>query len=147
MPDQLSDSAIEVMLKEYDTLRSEIDMRIKTAFSHIGYIAAVAAFILPILLKDGAHIIDRWDNRLALGSAIVGVILLALIALTNFRWVQECAFRIRQIEVRINAHFGETILHWQHHAESVKALFVLLPPKRLAASSIAEKIAGASRPQ
>jgi hypothetical protein len=122
----LPDGSVEVLLKEYDTLRAEISMRISTAFSHMAYIGAIVVFAIPFSDKANSRVPYAVSGVLA----IVAVVLLGLIAAVNWRWIDHCAYRIRSIEDLINQHFGRPILYWQYYAESVKPRFVLLPPRK-----------------
>ncbi len=114
-PVPMSDDALEVMLKEYDTLRDEIKERLKIGFSHIAYLGAIVAFAIPAADK-----ISTWPSILPMSLAFAGVLLLGTVALLNMRWVQHCGKHIQSIEKRINDHYGCTVLGWETYAGKVQ---------------------------
>ena len=47
------DKRIDILFKEYDSLRAEVIDRMKLTFSHLGYLGAIAVFAIPVS-KSGA---------------------------------------------------------------------------------------------
>ena len=95
--------AIEVLLREYDTLRTEILARVRTRFELLGFLAIIATIVGS---QDSAT-----SFRLGVaGSAIV-------IALTAWGWfasgIKRCATRILAIEAKVNDFMGEELLAWE----------------------------------
>lgn len=104
---------INILLKEYDTLRSEVLERIKIAFSHLAYFGAVVAFALPAS-KD----IPCWQRLVAIALAAIGGVILLYTSFLNWSWVGKLAQHLQGLEVKINelADAGE-LLTWERHAE------------------------------
>lgn len=121
---QLPNEALEVLMKEHSAIREEIRDRLKTAFAHVAYAGAVAAFAVPLALQvNGTY---GWI--FALIVALTGLAALSWVALLNMRWVQHAGAYVRWIEHRIGQHFGEQILGWEHYSETVRAShFALIP--------------------
>lgn len=121
---RLPDGALEVLLKEYDTLRTEISERLKVAFTHVAYGGAIVAFAVP-----ASNEVPSWvPMLLPLLLALLGVIALCWVAFLNMRWVQHCGVYLKTIEDRVNTHFGHTVLGWENYASNVQArLFMFLP--------------------
>lgn len=121
---ELPAGALDVMLKEHALLRDEINERLKTAFSHVAYAGAIAAFAIPAADKVPSWI-PKW---IPLVTAAAGLAALCWVAALNMRWVQHAGAYIRQLEYRIAEHFGEAVIGWEHYAESARArMWVLIP--------------------
>ena len=125
---ELTEAALKVLLSEHASLRDEIKERLKTAFSHVAYAGAVAAFALPAAEK-----VSGWKaESLPFFAACAGLAILLWVAFLNMRWVQHCGEYVRRIEERINLHFGTKILGWEGYAGKVQAslwFFIPKPPK------------------
>lgn len=113
----LSKDALDTLLKEHGCLREEIRDRLKTAFTHVAYAGAVAAFAIPFAVK----VPGKYGWLYALVFATLGFTFLCWAALLNMRWVQHAGAYIRWIEARVALHFGEQILGWEHYGETVRA--------------------------
>ena len=121
---KLPEGAIEVVLKEYDHLKEEVRERLRTAFSHVAYGGAIAAFAVP-----AADQLDKWRHGwIVIAAAAIAAIALFWVAALNMRWVQHCGKYMCDIEARINAHFGLRVVGWEHYASGVQAsLWCLIP--------------------
>lgn len=117
---------VEILLKEYDSLRTEVLERIKIAFSHMGYAGAIVAFAYPIADKTK-------DVCLVIGLAIVGFLSLAYFAALNWIWVGRIATHLRSLEERINRELvtekDEPLLAWEKIVSKISC-FPLCPPKK-----------------
>lgn len=118
-------SKIEVLLKEYETLRGEILSRIRSRFAVIGYLGAVVAFVL-FQTKGVSWPDPVWPLSLfgASGAAVwPTVILVAAVAILLAIWwqfgslINKCALRVAQIEQKINSLAGEELLLWESQDE------------------------------
>jgi len=128
----LPEGALDVLLKEYESLREEIKERLKIAFSHVAYAGAIVAFGIPAADKIASALPGTTPAFIfAVPAAVVvlGAILLLWVAWLNMRWVQHCGTYIQGIESRVNEHFGTTVLGWEQYAGSVQARLFLLIPK------------------
>lgn len=95
---------IEILLKEYDTLRQEIISRTNNRFAITGFFGAVALFAVT---KEGLDAF--WKCAISVASL---VFLLALWLWIKFL-IDLCAQRIAKIERRINELAGDTLLEWE----------------------------------
>lgn len=113
----LPPGALDVLLKEHAYTRDEIKERLKTAFSHVAYAGAIAAFAFPAAdkIRDWVH---PW---ISVPVAFVAFSVLAWIAYLNMRWVQHLGAYSAAIERRVNEHFGEFAMGWEHYAECARA--------------------------
>jgi len=118
-------------MKEYATLRDEIQERLKTAFSHVAYAGAIAAFAFPAADK----VSDWVPKAVPLLGAFIGFAGLCWVAALNMRWVQHVGKYIEQIEDRVLEHFGEPVLAWEHYSKKVSAKSWILVPKALKADA------------
>lgn len=128
MPKQM----LEILLKEYDTLRSEIQERLKIAFSHVAYAGAIIAFAVPAADKIATAYPASTSlviYALAVSLAILAFAMLIWVAILNMRWVQHCGAQIRTIEDKINVYFHPPVLSWENYGETVKASSFILIPK------------------
>jgi hypothetical protein len=123
---ELSPEAFETLMKEYSQLRDEIKERLKTAFSHLSYAGAIAAFAIPAADK-----VSGWKpHALPLIIAFLGLSGLVWVAFLNMRWVQHCGEYVRRIEDRVNLHFGQPVLGWEGYAKQIQAkLWFYIPPE------------------
>lgn len=113
---------LEVLLKEYETLRAEVIERIRTAFSHLAFFGALAAFAFQLPEKAGI------DSRLTIGLALFGTLFLLYISVINWVWVGRIASHLQYLESRINAAAGKRLLTWEGKSEAISR-WVLLPPE------------------
>ena len=100
---------INILLKEYDTLRSEILQRTAAGFALPAVFSGIAGWLL-------SRIIEHHDCTSAI-VALSGAILLVGAAIwvwkfvnTQIRW---CAARVRRIENRINFLTQDHLLEWE----------------------------------
>lgn len=95
---------ITTLLKEYDTLRAESLGRINHRWQMLGLIGAIVAFV-----STKGDLLLSWE--------IVPVY--AMILLLLVLWVRSgfhlsaLATRIEEIEKKVNAIAGETLLEWE----------------------------------
>lgn len=100
---------IEILLKEYDTLRTEILQRINARFAVVGLLGALFAFALSeVEWQSEKFSIDVWWLILALG---VGVLLALWWRLGIL--IQRMATHLISIEQRVNQFAGEELLTWE----------------------------------
>jgi len=95
---------VEVLLKEYETLRNEIMGRINNRFAVIGFIVALIAFI-------GSQSEIPLHVRCVIGGLAFVVILVVYFRLGQL--IKRCAVRIGDIEEKINSIMGEKLLVWE----------------------------------
>mgnify|MGYP001590629171 CR=1 FL=1 len=100
---------IEILLKEYGTLRTEILQRINARFAVVGLLGALFAFALSEVKGQPGmfSIYVRWLS-LALGAGV----------LVTLWWylgiiIQRLASHISSIEQRVNQFAGEELLTWE----------------------------------
>jgi hypothetical protein len=93
---------INILLKEYDTLRAEILGRMNHRWQMLGLIGAIVAFISA---QSGA----------IAGRAIAGVMAVGLFGLwlNSGRYVARLARRVSEIEKHVNGLAGENLLVWE----------------------------------
>lgn len=136
-PPTQSAAALDAMLKEHALLREEIKDRLNTAFSHVAYAGAIAAFAIPASDKV-APWMPPW---VPLVCALVGLAALCWVAVLNMRWVQHVGAYLQQIEHRVNQRLGEQALGWEHYAETVRArMWCLIPAPPQAGRSAKAKV-------
>lgn len=113
--DQPSDldakAKIDILLKEYDTLRTEILQRINSRFAIVGLLGALLAFVLSKFEWQPENLLLdlRWP---------ITVCGLALLLGTWWRFgiiIRGLAARVRSIETRVNKLAGEELLSWETH--------------------------------
>ncbi|MGH8601688.1 MAG: hypothetical protein ACREXR_02570 [Gammaproteobacteria bacterium] len=98
---------VQILLKEYDTLRAEILLRIAHRFAFLGLTGAAGGYVFFTLkYKD-----------LAIYQIIV-LIIAALAVLVAWFWqgqvIARCSERIAEIEVAVNSLAGAELLVWEH---------------------------------
>jgi hypothetical protein len=110
---------VTILLKEYDSLRSEISERMKTSFSHLGYIGAIVIFGFPFTKGITCyHMI----------AAIFGLAVLLWITVVNWFWLRRCAEQIREIEQRIDEELStQGLLTWERKANKMSTWVLNLP--------------------
>ncbi|MDC0675076.1 hypothetical protein [Nannocystis radixulma] len=95
---------IQVLFKEYDTLRAEILQRISNRLKCVAFTGALGG-------------VAMFSDKPV--DATKYVLLLSSIFVLMFAWMQlgdliaRCARRIAEIEAEINAKAGETLLRWE----------------------------------
>jgi hypothetical protein len=130
--------AIDVLFKEYDTLRAELVARANNAFRFVGIVVTIAAVALAWLgtqqpsQSNGGTInvvvtSDRSTIKITSAPvttatrplwAAVGVVLVLLSALFWFRRVVRndtllLCRRLQEIERQVNDRFGLDLLRWE----------------------------------
>jgi hypothetical protein len=119
-------SPVEIMIKEYESLRTEVLDRIKIAFSHLGYFGAVVAFAFPA--SEDLSGDERLIARVLAGA---GATILVYISIINWFWVSRLADHLRFLEKEINSHAkaNTSLLSWEGVVKMITR-WVLLPPKK-----------------
>ena len=114
---------IEILMKEYESLRGEVVERVKTAFSHLAYFGAVVAFAFQPSASASV------SPKILFSLALFGAIFLLYISVINWYWVGRIASHLRSLEVKINTAHGRPVLSWEGKVEKMSR-WVLLPPKK-----------------
>ena len=123
---KLPEGGLDILLKEYASLKDEVKERLKTAFSHVAYVGGIVAFAIPA--ADKAK--DWVPTAVPILMACAGALALLWVAFLNMRWVQHCGAYMKYIEDRVNLHLGGEVLGWERYAETVQAkLWFLIPAK------------------
>ena len=94
---------IHILLVEYDALKEECFLRIKSRFAIMGYGGVVTAFLIA------QSAILPWFRCVI--AVVAGVALIAV----WFRFgqlVAKCQRRLAEIEMRVNSLAGDTLLTW-----------------------------------
>jgi hypothetical protein len=127
----LTDEAkLDILLREYETLRAEILERLKLAFQQLGWAGALIAFAIPLATFDLSSRLPAVLFWLKVGFAGVGVLVLVWLSVLNWLWAQSCADQLRRIEQEVSEHCGgANLLSWQRRAEQLTR-WILLPPRR-----------------
>lgn len=96
---------VNILLKEYDTLRAEILQRIGHRFAFLSLFGAVGGYTF-FVAKD----LSQYQTVVLIISALslFGVWL----QLGNL--IARCSIRIADIEKTINSKAGEPLLKWEH---------------------------------
>jgi hypothetical protein len=122
-------SPVEIMIKEYESLRKEVLGRIKIAFSHLGYFGAVVAFGFPAS-KD----VSGDEQLLAQVLVVAGAVILVYISILNWFWISRLADHLRFLEKEINRHAAADtpLLSWEGVVKTITRprKFTLPPPNR-----------------
>jgi hypothetical protein len=102
---------IDILLKEYDTLRTEILNKINTRYGIIGFLGALFAFVLNKWewQPKNCPFDTRWP------VVIIGLLILFGIWLWIGVLIQGIAVHICSIEKRINQLAGDELLSWETH--------------------------------
>ena len=103
---------IQILLKEYDSLRVEILQRISHRFVFLSLFGAVGAY--------------AFFGAKNLGVYQTAVLMLSALALFAIWWqlgnlIAGCSKRIAEIEKAINSVAGEPLLTWEHERLGSKA--------------------------
>ena len=99
-----SNGAIDVVLHEYDALRTEILARSDSRFQLIGYLG-IAATLLGTQISGESR---AW----LIGIALAGFMLIWL----RFGFlIRRCAKRLREIEDEVNSKLAMTVLKWENN--------------------------------
>jgi hypothetical protein len=107
---------IEVMLHEYDTLRTEILNRINNRFTVVSIFFAIVGFSIAT-----THLV----NVLIIVPA--GTAALYFIWRTIGAWIEHCSRHIASLERRINTEAGQTLLSWETRMRSESTHLPMLP--------------------
>jgi hypothetical protein len=96
---------VQILLKEYDSLRAEILQRIGHRFAFLGLFGAVGAYAFFAAKNLSAH--------------QTAVLTISAIALFGVWWrlgnlIARCSKRLAEIEKAINSLAGEPLLRWEH---------------------------------
>ncbi len=102
---------IQILLEEYETLRSEILQRIGHRFAFLSLIGALGAYSF-FIAKD----LTGYQIFVLIISAII--LLGTWIQLGNL--ISRCSVRIAAIEEQINSIAGEKLLKWEHEKRGSK---------------------------
>jgi hypothetical protein len=100
---------IEILLREYDTLREEVMRRYDAQFQTIGMMAVVLVGLLAAL---AAGISGAIIAALVAGAFVVFIFLL----LWADHDITKAAERLRELEGEINRRAGERLLRWETNA-------------------------------
>lgn len=100
---------IDILLKEYDTLRAEILQRINARFGIIGFLGTLFAFVLSKW---------EWQPKNCSFDVRWPIVALGLTVLLGTWWwfgirMQRLAARVSSIEKRVNQLAGEELLTWE----------------------------------
>ncbi|MGB6947255.1 MAG: hypothetical protein WBE37_32950 [Bryobacteraceae bacterium] len=97
---------LEILFKEYDTLRAEIISRINNIFQIVGFAVSVSAVGMPLLWSRTTTYVF-WISVLALAAVLYGLWLLVHVE------IGRAAERLRQIEAQVNGIEGQELLQWE----------------------------------
>lgn len=100
---------IDILMKEYETLRSEILHRINCRFAFLGLFGAVAAYVF--------FKVDKYTIFKVL-IPVASIFVLGAIWFHLGRLIQECSSRISEIEQQINSLVGDELLVWETRRQS-----------------------------
>jgi len=95
---------IQILFKEYDTLRGEIVSRTNNGYQLIALGAGALAWLA-----------SRPVNGMLFVS--IGIILLGMLVFVALWWrdTYMCSCRVKELEGEINALAGQTLLKWETH--------------------------------
>jgi len=107
---------VQILLKEYDSLRTEILQRIGHRFAFLSFIGALGAY---------AFFASR---DLSVYQTVV--LIISVLALFGVWWqlgnlIARCSKRIAAIEKAINSFAGEPLLRWEHEKLGSKAFHMI----------------------
>lgn len=119
---------IDVLMKEYDTLRQEILARSNNRFSILGLMfaaaTALAAFKNTSMLKDISLTTAAW-------SMAVWLLLMGAVWWSLGRLIYACNRRLVMIERQVNELAGEELLRWETtYSPNTLLRFMAEPPGR-----------------
>lgn len=103
---------VQILLKEYDSLRAEILQRIGHRFAFLSLIGAVGVY--------------AFFTATDLSVYQIVVLMISALALFGVWWqlgnlIARCSKRIAEIEKAINSVAGEPLLRWEHERLGSKA--------------------------
>lgn len=104
------DPRIEILFKDYDTLRAEILARIASAFG-LWSVAGGAVAVWAATQSSG------WSSRCA---AVIAIFILGSLWAFNECATRRCARRVAQIEDQINGLSGHELLQWETHFDAAR---------------------------
>ena len=107
---------IQIMLKEYDTLRTEILKRIGHRFAFMGLSGFIGLYAF-FSSKD----LTFYQIIILMASAFI----LACIWLQIGNLIARCSKRIAEIENEINQMCGSTLLRWEHEKRGSKIFHMI----------------------
>jgi hypothetical protein len=106
--DSLRDAKSSILLKEWETLRTEILARMQSQFQLLTFTVVAATFIYSQ---------QRLGNFWRLAGIVI-VLMVVWIAWAGFRRaINRCAERIREIEVAVNTLFDDNLLQWEYRVQ------------------------------
>lgn len=94
---------VEVLLREYDTLRTEILARVRTRFELLGFLAIITAFAGS---RDSS-------TTVAVTVAAVALLIAIVVWIWFARGIKRCAVRILEIETKVNELLDDDLLRWE----------------------------------
>ena len=102
---------LTILMKEYDTLRTEILQRSRQRFAFLGLIGAGAGYVLfkATSLKEFQIL-----------GLTVAVVLMACIWMQLGNIIVRCSNRLAEIEIQVNQIAGEDLLKWEHEKRGSK---------------------------
>ena len=100
---------IDILMKEYETLRSEILHRINQRFAFLSLTGAVSAF--------GFFKVDK-HTVASMSILFAAIFILGAIWFHFGRRIQECSSRISEIEQQVNSFVGDELLVWETKRQS-----------------------------
>jgi len=95
---------IDILMREYETLRTELLQRINQRFACIGLSGAVLAY--------GFFKVERHT----MASVLIVIVAISIVGVICFhfgRLIHQLALRILEIEQRINSLLGDELLVWE----------------------------------
>lgn len=116
---QNMEQSIEILFKEYDTLRAEIIALIGNMYNVIGFGTAISAALLAWAVSKG------FDYRFWF-LVVVFASLVWLLWMMLHVAVSRATERIREIEGEVNRRAGEELLRWETHKSPSRVWAVTL---------------------
>lgn len=95
---------IDILMHEYETLRSEILHRINRRFAFLGLTGTIVAYAF--------FKIDSY-TFVNVSVIIMSILILGLVWFQFGRLIQQCSSRISEIEQKINSIVGDELLVWE----------------------------------
>jgi len=103
-PDTTVGLQIDVLFKEYDTLRAEILSRTNNRFAITAFLGAVAAFFATR---------TELIAVVSIGGVVISLLVLGGIWFYLGELINKCAQRVKEIEARVNELAGTQLLEWE----------------------------------
>jgi hypothetical protein len=124
----MPDDSISILLKEYDTLKSEILQRCGHRFALLGMMGAVLGYGVFKSRELTYH---------QFGALAVAALFLTFVWIRFGQLIVKCSNRIAEIETMVNKRMGEDLLVWEtrckayplHIAHRQKENSIVLKPK------------------